>query len=55
MSSVKNLIILVLTDPKWPPRSLEDHKKSALKHFNSNTKTEQKKIERDHDADIQFC
>ena len=32
----------------WPPRSLEDHKKFALKHFNSNTRTEQKKIEREH-------
>ena len=33
---------------KWPPRSLKDHKKYAVRHLNSNTRTEQKQIEREH-------
>lgn len=33
---------------KWPPRSLEDHKEYAIRHLNSNTRTAQKKIEREH-------
>ena len=33
---------------KWPPRSLQDHKEFAFKHLNSNTRSKQKEIERQH-------